>query len=76
MDTPPERFRIRTRYQRETFAVSLANELKKNPDPKVQAVGECIGYVLGAPIELVTGAVVKLIRTYPELGDALNLEVR
>ena len=70
-----KQFKIRTRFQREAFAVSLATELKKTPDPKVAALGECIVYVLGAPMYLVHGAVLKLLRKHPELQGALDLEV-
>ncbi len=70
-----ERFRIRTRYQREKFAVALAGEIKKNQDPKIAALGECIVYALAAPIELVHGAVLKLLREHPDLQIALKLEV-
>ena len=70
-----ERFRIRTRYQRERFAVALAGELKNSQDPKVAALGECIVYVLSAPIDLVNGAVLKLLREHADLKAALELEV-
>ncbi len=70
-----ERFAIRTRYQRESFAVALASELKKNSDAKAAAIGECIVFVLGAPIGLVHGAVLKLLREHPEMQTALALEV-
>jgi hypothetical protein len=70
-----ERFRIRTRYQREHFAMTLAGELKKSQDSKVAAIGECIVSVLAAPMERVHGAVVKLLREHPDLQVALDLEV-
>jgi len=70
-----KQFRIRTRFQRDAFAVSLATELKKTKDPQVAALGECIVFVLGAPMELVHGAVLKLLREHPNLQEALDLEV-
>lgn len=70
-----ERFRIRTRYQREEFATRLARELQKSPDVKTAALGHCIEYVLSAPIELVHGAVLKLLRDHPEMQEALDMEV-
>lgn len=70
-----ERFRIRTRYQREKLAVTPAGQLKKNQDAKVAAIGECIVYVLAAPIQLVDGAVLKLLRVHTDLQAALGLEV-
>lgn len=70
-----ERFRIRTRYQREKLAVTLAGELKRSQDAKVAAIGECIVYALAAPIQLVDGAVLKLLREHIDLQVALGLEV-
>jgi hypothetical protein len=70
-----KQFRIRTRFQREAFAVSLATELMTNSDPKVAALGQCIVYVLGAPMNLVNGAVLKLLCEHSELQIALGLEV-
>lgn len=70
-----EQFRIRTRYQREKFACDLARQLKKNPNPEVAAIGECIVYVLSAPMNLVHGAVLKLLREHPAMQALLELEV-
>jgi len=70
-----ERVRIRTRYQRESFAVKLAQQLQASADPQTAALGKCIVYVLSAPIELVHSAIVELLRAHPGLQSALDLEL-
>ncbi len=70
-----EQLKIRTRYQRERFALTLAEQLKRSSDPQTAAVGECITYVLGAPIQLVHDAICKLLRAHPDLQSALELEL-
>lgn len=69
-------FKIRTRYQREQFAMTLAGEVKKSTDAKMAALGECIVYVLAAPMERVDGAVAKLLREHPDLAASLNLYLK
>jgi len=59
--------KLRTRYQKTSFALRLATLLQKHKDDDVQELAEMIVTLLGAPDPVVQGMLTVKLREHPKL---------